>query len=451
MRGGASIRRFCLAAALGLLAVPATAAGSVGNFAIAVQPDGRILAAGGAGYAGGLNGGREYGAVARYLPDGRLDRSFGGGDGVVLVREQRPFTAIALQGNGRIILTSPIGGQGGLTRLLPSGRLDLTFGEGGILYGGAASASYPTSVAVRGSGRIFVGGMTGYLSEPAEHWYGWLYRITSNGRTGDRFAGMTDGAGEQPKTFINDFVFGPGGSVIGAGTIGERRLDAKTHAVLARLLPGTVSPGGVPTGADPSFGGGAGLVQSDVYPASPFSETANALSWNQGKLLVAGEANSDLMVSRYTREGILDRGFGRRGFTTAGFGRTTEDVANALDVDSRGGIYVAGGSSHGCGSEGCASLLLARYGKDGRFVRGFGRGGIVSPSVDSKLYGRPASEIAYDLAVLSQGRILVGGLVTGPGSSRFFLRRYLADGTPDRTFGDRGRVTTVPALAERAR
>jgi uncharacterized delta-60 repeat protein len=432
-----------VAVALALVGAPATAGASVGNFGMAVQPDGKIVVAGGDGLAPA--GGKEFGAVARYLPSGELDRSFGGGDGVVLVHGQRPFTAVALQENGRILLTSPLGGEAGLTRLLPNGALDRGFGEGGVLYGGASTAWYPTSVAVAKDGGIFTGGMTGYLNDPGEHWYGWLYRITPSGRSGDRWAGMTSGADDQPKTTINDFVFGPGGSVISAGTIAERGQGTREHAVLARLLPWSVEPGSVPTGADPSFGGGAGLVQSSFFPASTLPEAANALSWQGRRLLIAGEANGDLLVGRYSKEGLRDYSFGRHGFWTVSAGRASTDVANALAVDRKGGIFAAGSSTHSCGGAVCTSLLVAHLGRSGRPVKRWGRGGIVTPSIGSGASGQPAFEAAYDVALRSQGRILVGGLAGGPGSSRFFLRRYLADGRPDPSFGDHGRVTTLPA------
>lgn len=437
-----------LVAALVLLA-PAAVSASVGPFGMAVQPDGKIVVAGGSGQTD--PGGREFGAVARYLPNGKLDPSFGGGDGVVLMREQRPFTAVALQKNGRILVTSPSGGRAGLTRLLPSGKLDKSFGEGGYLYGGASSSWYPTSVAVAKDGGIFTGGMTGYPGDPSEHWYGWLYRITPNGRSGGPYGGMTNGADEQPKTFINDFVFGSGGSVIVAGNIAERSTDARQHAALARLLPNSVEPAGVPTGADPSFGGGAGLVSSSFFPASTAPEAANALSWQQGKLLIAGEANGDMMVARYSKDGVLDFSFGRRGFWTVPLGRGSTDLANTLAVDGKGGVFAAGGRTHRCGGAECTSLLVARLGKDGHPVRGFGRRGVVTPPLGSGASGARPFEIAYDTALRPQGKVLVGGLAGGSGVSRFFLRRYLADGTPDKTFGVRGRVATQPVAAERAR
>lgn len=433
-----------VAAALAL-AAPAAAGASVGNFGMAVQPDGKIVVAGGGGLA--PEGGKEFGAVVRYMPNGKLDHSFGGGDGVALFHQQRPFTAVALQKNGKILVTSPIGGRAGLTRLLPNGALDKSFGEGGYLYGGASTSWYPTSVAVGKSGGIFTGGLTGYLMDTAEHWYGWLYRIKPDGRSGGYSAGMTSGAGDQPKTKINDFVFAPDGSVIAAGTIAERRADARQHAVLARLVPGSVEPAGPPTGADPSFGAGAGLVQSSFFPASTLPEAANALSWQRGKLLIAGEANGDMTVARYSKEGLLDLSFGRRGFWTVPMGRGSADVANALAVDGKGGIFAAGSSTHRCGVAECTSLLVAHLGKDGHPVKKWGRGGVVTPAIGSGASGHPAFETAYDMTLRGRGKILVGGLVGGPSSSRFFLRRYLADGKPDNSFGDRGRVTTLPVSA----
>lgn len=430
-----------VAAALALGA-PAAADASVGNFGMAMQPDGKIVVAGGGGLA--PEDGREFGAVVRYLPNGKLDRSFGAGDGVALFHEQRPFTAVALQKNGKILVSSPIGGRAGLTRLMPSGALDKSFGEGGYLYGGASTSWYPTSVAVGKSGGIFTGGLTGYLNDPSEHWYGWLYRIDPDGRSGGYSAGMTSGAGDQPKTEINDFVFAPDGSVITTGTVAERRADARVHAVLARLVPGSVEPAGPPTGADPSFGGGAGLVQSNFFPASTLPEAANALSWQRGKLLIAGEANGDMTVARYSADGLRDYSFGRRGFWTVPMGRGSADVANALAVNSKGGIFAVGSSTHRCGGTECTSPLVAHLGKDGHPVKKWGRGGVVTPAIGSGASGHPAFETAYDMTLRGKGKILVGGLVGGPSSSRFFLRRYLADGKPDGTFGNRGRVTTLP-------
>jgi uncharacterized delta-60 repeat protein len=402
---------------------------------MAIQRDGKIVVAGGAGIA--PEGGEEFGAVARYLPSGKLDRSFGGGDGVVLARSLKPFTAVALQRDGRIVLTAPIGE---VVRLLPDGRFDGNFGARGRKAAGAPSAYYPTSVAVGGDGGIYVGGMTGYPQDNSEHWYGWLYRIAPGGLTGAKVGGFTGGLSEDPKSFLNDIVLGPGGQLYGAGTIGERRADAKTHAVLARLLPAHIGPFGTPDGPDPSFGGG--LVTSNVFPASAMPETANALSWQKGGLLIAGEAGGSMLVSRYTADGQQDNGFGRRGFWTISGGRGSTAVANALAVGPKGDVFVAGSRSSRCAGGECSSLLLARLARFGHPIERWGHDGVLTPA--PAYADLPGFEVAYDLALRPKGRVLVGGLVGDPSSSRFFLRRYLADGTPDRSFGRRGRVTTLP-------
>lgn len=424
-------------AAVVALAAPAAAGASVGNFGMAVQRDGKIVVAGGAGIA--PEGGEEFGAVARYLSDGKLDPSFGGGDGVVLTRALKPFTAVALQRDGRIVLTAPIGE---LVRLLPDGRFDGNFGVRGRKGGGVESSWYPRTVGVAGDGAIYTGGMSGYPQDTSEHWYGWLYRINPGGLSGNRAGGFTSGAGDQPKTFLNDILLGPGGQVYGAGTLAERRADAKSHAVLARLQPAPNGPAGYPEGPDPSFGGG--LVTSNIFPASPMPETANALSWQKGGLLIAGEAVGSMLVARYFGDGTKDNGFGRRGFWTINGGRGTTAVANALAVNAKGGIFVAGSKVGRCGSAECSSLLLARLGRFGHPVKGFGHGGVVKPPLGSGASGSPAFEVAYDAAARPHGKVLIGGLVGGPSSTRFFLRRYLADGSPDKSFGNRGRVTTLP-------
>ena len=450
MRRGASIKAAlaALGAASALVVAPGAASASVGSFAMAVQPDGRILVAGGSGRVGGAASGDEFGAVVRYKRDGGLDRSFGGGDGVALVRRMLPLTAIALQPNGRILVTAPLGDGRGLARLLPSGQLDPSFGSGGIINGGTSTAWHPTSVAVGGGGAIFVGGMTGYLDEPAEHWYGSLYRIAPDGRRGEWVGSMTSREGRpgEPKTFVNDFVI-ERGRVIGAGTLAAREPGARSQAVLARLVPGLTTAGSA-SGPDPSFGAGAGLVTSSFFPASPAPEAANALAWDEGrsKLLLAGQAGSKLLLARYTAGGILDTRFGRGGAAVTGGGRPGPAAANAVAVEAGGGILIAGKSEYGCRGGSCAGLLLARYKASGKLDHRFAGTGFVSPRVDTRAYGGPATEIAYEVAARPPGSVLVGGLVTGPGSSRFFLRRYLADGRPDPVFGDRGRLTTLPLV-----
>jgi uncharacterized delta-60 repeat protein len=143
-----------------------------------------------------------------------------------------------------------------------------------------------------------------------------------------------------------------------------------------------------------------------------------------GKILVAGSA-----VARYTRAGKLDRAFGRNGrlLTTSAGGRT-----NALTLQADGKFLVAGVRSQG--------FALARYTQRGRLDRSFGRGG----KVVTRFGGSSSQAFPLAMAIQPNGRIVVaGGAFTSFESpEKFALARYNADGTLDRSFGNRGRVVT---------
>src|SRR5204863_10196678 len=101
-----------------------------GAMAVALHSDGRIVVAGNA------NGGNPALAVARLLADGTPDTSFGD-DGQVLtvVGWQADADAVIVQSNGRIAVagTADIGKQRGqfaflVARYEPDGALDRSFG-----------------------------------------------------------------------------------------------------------------------------------------------------------------------------------------------------------------------------------------------------------------------------------------------------------------------------------
>ena len=97
--------------------------------AVAVQPDGKIVVA---GHAATVAGQITDFALARYNPDGTLDQGFGnhgivttdiGGDDVAV--------ALGIQADGRIVAAGSAGEHIALARYMPDGSLDPTFGTGG--------------------------------------------------------------------------------------------------------------------------------------------------------------------------------------------------------------------------------------------------------------------------------------------------------------------------------
>lgn len=99
------------------------------NLAVAVRSGGRILSA---GYKVGLLG-QWAGLVIGYRPDGSLDRSFG--DGGVVEFPGRGHSRVVISGlavlpSGRILVGGDRSGRVLLARLLPNGELDRGFGGG---------------------------------------------------------------------------------------------------------------------------------------------------------------------------------------------------------------------------------------------------------------------------------------------------------------------------------
>jgi uncharacterized delta-60 repeat protein len=118
---------------------------------------------------------REVGAdqafVARYLPDGEIDKSFGSG-GVSKIpwtteKESEDPTGVAIDGQGRIV----VGGEAvkgevrgfdfAAARFFPNGVLDPSFGEGGVATLDIPGDGFDLArdVAVDPQGRVLVAGI----------------------------------------------------------------------------------------------------------------------------------------------------------------------------------------------------------------------------------------------------------------------------------------------------
>src|SRR4051812_26635402 len=133
-----------------LLALPASASARPGDIgpvttlgpghaaAVAVQPDGRAVVTG--------DDGRAF-LVARVRPNGKLDRSFGrGGSTKIRFRGASAVEsrAVAVFRDGRILVAGTVTIRGvrrfAVARLLPRGHLDPNFGSGGKALAGPDGA-----------------------------------------------------------------------------------------------------------------------------------------------------------------------------------------------------------------------------------------------------------------------------------------------------------------------
>jgi uncharacterized delta-60 repeat protein len=127
-------------------------------YAVAVQSDGRVVAAGFT-FSGSSN---DF-ALTRYNTDGSLDSSFGtGGKVITPVGSSSSIYAVAIQSNGKIVA---VGGSGfALARYNTNGSLDSSFGSGGkvtTLIGNGISEA--RAVAIQPDGKIVAAGTITYI------------------------------------------------------------------------------------------------------------------------------------------------------------------------------------------------------------------------------------------------------------------------------------------------
>lgn len=349
-------------------------------YATAIQPDGRIVVAG----VSDARGSHDF-AVARYTSTKELDPSFGEG-GVVLVdfgrRSYDWAYALALQPDGKILVAGVSDASGSkdfaLARLLPDGDLDRGFGERGLVAERVRSLTTDIvrGIVVQPDGRIVVAGVTFedvFTLNP--HGDFMVARYLPDGRNDLTFGVggvMTTGFGEESYDDAYAVALQPDGKVVLGGYsncgAGPGVLFGADQLALARYLPSGL--------LDPSFGEGGKVL----FDGGSLDERilALALAPDGGILAggyVAGERRSDLLLARLRRDGSLVKEFGNtgKGFSVDNLGTNSERVGSlVLQPD---GKIVAGGQTAVANH---ADFAVFRYDPGGLLDADFGRGGVAS-------------------------------------------------------------------------
>jgi len=174
------------------------------------------------------------------------------------------------------------------------------------------------------------------------------------------------------------------------------------------------------SGLDPTFGSHGKLF------ASTAAATALALQ-PDGKLLVLG----GLQIQRYNTDGSLDTTFGSGGtakIVTLGNGL---DEMKSIALQPDGKIVVAGSTSPPTGFN--FDFMTARFNANGTPDANFGTGGKVLTEFDGLNDQAKAVMIQPDGKIVVAGQAQLGTFVSA--DQDFAVVRYLADGTPDPTFG----------------
>ena len=327
-------------------------------YAMALLPDGKILLAG----VSDASGSKDF-ALARYNPDGSLDRSFGK-DGKVIESSRSLHADIirgmAIQQDGKIVVAgvtyedvATLGPNGDfmVARFLPDGRNDLTFGLGGVITTDFADSSYdePYAVVVQPDGRIVLGGYTNAGNGPGVLFGAdqlALARYGPNGLLDPSFGqgGKVVFDGGSLDERILALALAPDGGLLAGGYVnGERRSDL----LLARLrTDGQLTRGWGNTGK--------GLSINDLGTNS--ERIASLVLQPDGKIVAGGQTavahNADFAVFRYDPKGFFDPTFGRSGVASFDF-QGREDRVHAVALQPDGKIVAVGQSE--------ADFAVARF------------------------------------------------------------------------------------------
>lgn len=254
--------------------------GDGGANAVAIQPDGKIVAVGG---GNDQDGNADFMAV-RYLPDGRMDTSFAN-NGVALVPipgGDANASAVALQPDGGIVLAGTAVGPGdagqqfAVARLTPRGAPDPRFGSDGVVlaqFRPGEDKGGAQAVVLGRDGRLVVAGVGETSAGLAA--FG-LMRLLADGRLDTAFGTggkvLTEFDGESVASRV---VTRPDGGMVAVGSSGMPSRIA---------LAGYRADGSL----DPTFGTGG----RTVTPIGAASAATSALTQRSGNIVVAGSTGS---------------------------------------------------------------------------------------------------------------------------------------------------------------
>lgn len=408
---------------------------TAGHLVMAPTPGGKIVVAGST-------------RLARLLPNGRLDRSFGRGGLVTIARPPGMsfvLAGLAVDSQGRILVggsarplpasstPDPLLSSAMVMRFGSNGAVDGSFGSGGTVisdfgikppeigatrYKGAAVGLRSITVDSLGRPLVTGGSVTKVINCSGTETAistGFVGRLTESGALDTSF-------GEGGLRQVSDFSTFEQGSLFPGGGLFAVALAKPKCAGEGGGPPVVLTGFGSEGALDPGFGF-AGF-RAIGYPKAPVATVASS-----GKIVLLGaRERGRQLVMRLLPNGAADPSFGRIGRIQL-VGPEHAALA-ALALDARGRVILVGRISKRVSKKAKnpllrSTFLLVRMNPGGRVDRSFGRKGSVATG-----FGGPSNSFATQIMLDAKGRIVVGGGIATPQlgtGGGFAIARYLGE------------------------
>ena len=389
------------------------------------QPDGKLL---GGGYVRTANG-TEF-AVIRLNGDGSADSTFGH-NGSLIFNFDSSFgvaEAIALQGDGKILLAGVSGPDWAVARLNSDGSFDTSFSDDGKLLIDFGQHAIAKGLALQSDGKIV---LAGELDNRIA-----LVRLTADGTLDTSFNGngkVLTQINADPATeddYATDVIQQQDGRLVVVGKSYNPALERNEFAIIRYNSNGSL---------DSTFSDdGIVVISPNYYNFNSYAYAESVIQQTDGKLVIFGTNlvnNDDIGFIRLNTDGSFDSTFNDSGVMTTDL--PLDNNERAVDIIQQAdGKLLALAYSRGSPNK----SALVRYNADGSFDNTFGTGGIVYTIVPN------VEDTAFGLTRLNNGQLLITGKTEDPDSSVDSVVSLLKidgdTGLPDSGFGNRGRVTS---------
>lgn len=372
------------------------------GWAVATLPDNSMLVAGHAGIS------NPTGFVAHLHQDGNLDTSFGaGGIRIIDAEDQTWVRAITALADGSLLVVGVVFPGDTLhavmlAKLTPTGDMDGTFGNGGIVQTTLNERPFTASnLAVQPDGRIVV---SGYMKDSTQYYNSVLLRYNEDGSLDPSFNddGIIVLTNWPSDDEFQDVTLMPDGSVI---AVGSTVLTGAYRSLMVKVDS---------TGAfDSDFGTNGQFLPIDGVENS----WARGVAVVGDAILVGGfldvePGQRDGYVAKFHGNGTIDAAFNGSGISTLNYNifDTYEDIA----VQPNGQLVLCG--TTGTFNDMSHHVLLSRFNADGSPDADFNAQWLLSSSTLTD------AQIAWDEALQPDGRIVLCGYESGNPSSMLVAR-----------------------------